>query len=62
MTATSIKQYVITTRWSIRTGPTILRKKGRGITIISPFLTCFPNRQLIMYIIIELEVEEDEQY
>ena len=61
MTTTSIKRYLIATQWSIGRGPTVLGKGERGVTTISQFLTFFPSPQSIIYIIVELEVEEQEQ-
>ena len=39
----------------------VLGKRERGVTIISQFLTFFPGPQSIIYIIVELEVEDLEQ-
>ena len=61
MTTTSIKRYLIATQWSIGRGPTVLGKRERGVTTISQFLTFFPSPQSIIYIIVELEVEDPEQ-
>ena len=62
MTTTSIKRYLIATQWSIGRGPTVLGKRERSVTTISQFLTFFPNPQSIIYIVIELEVEDHEQH
>ena len=61
MTTTNIKRYLIATQWSIGRGPTVLGKRERCVTTISQFLTFFPGPQSIIYIIVELEVEEQEQ-
>ena len=46
------------TQWSITQGPTVLDNRERGVTTISQFLSFFPRPQLIIYIIVELVVEE----
>ena len=61
ITTTSIKRYLIATQWSIGRVPTVLGKQERGVTMISQFLTFFPGPQSIIYIIVELEVEDQEQ-
>ena len=61
MTTMSIKLYLIATRWSIGRGPTVLGKRERRVTTITQFLTFFPGPQSIIYIIVELEVEDYEQ-
>ena len=58
MTTMSIKLYLIATRWSIGRGPTVLGKRERRVTTITQFLTFFPGPQSIIYIIVELEVED----
>ena len=39
----------------------MLGKRERGVTTISQFLTFFPSQQSIIYIIVELDVEERGQ-
>ena len=39
----------------------VLGKRERCLTTISQFLTFFPGPQSIIYIIVELEVEEQER-
>ena len=62
LTTTSINRYLIATQWSIARGPTVLGKRECGVTTISQFLTFFPSQQSIIYIIVELEVEERGKY
>ena len=52
---------MIATQWSIGRGPTVLGKRERGVTTISQFLTFLPGPQSVIYIIVELEVEDQEQ-
>ena len=49
---------MIATQWSITRGPTVLGKRERGVTTISQFQSFFPSPQSIIYIIVELVVEE----
>lgn len=53
-----IKRYLIATQWSVVRGPTILGKKECSVDTISDFLSFFPTSQSIIYVIVELIIEE----
>ena len=60
MSTTNIKRYLVATQWSIGRGPTVLGKRDCCDTTISQILTFFPGQQSIIYMIVDLVVEEQE--
>ena len=53
-----IKGYLIATKWLVVRRPTILGKKECSVDTISDFLAFFPTSQSIIYVIVELIIEE----
>ena len=53
-----IKRYLIATQWSVVHGPTILGKKECSVDTISDFWSFFPTSQSIIYVIVDLIIEE----
>ena len=53
-----VKRYSIATQWSVVCRPSILGKKECSVDTISDFLAFFPTAQSIIYMIVELIIEE----
>ena len=54
----AIKRYLIATHWSVARGPTILGRKESSVETVTKFLAFFPTVQSTIYIIVELQRED----